>query len=65
MSARTVVVAYNGGTSEGVAEKDCHKDEVDIHNDTICSNAIFASYLHKLKIIQNINNGCGKICHHF
>lgn len=65
MIGGTVVIADNRRTAEGIAEENCHKDEIDIHDDAIGGNTVFARDLHQSEIIQNADERSGKVGDHF
>ena len=65
MVARAVMVADHGAAANGVPQINRHKGKVHIHNNPISRNPIFPRQLHKLEIVQDIYDGCGKVRHHF
>lgn len=51
MVLRPIVVAHDGCRAFGIAEKDPEKDELHIHNDTVCRHAVLADILHQLVVV--------------
>lgn len=59
-----VMVADDGRAADRVAEEDRHKDEVDIHDDTIGRDAVLPRELHQLEVIKDVDDGHRKVRHH-
>ena len=63
MVSSTVVVSDDRRASDGIAEKYSRKEEVNIHDRAVCSNAVFSGKPDKLEVIQGIYHRHGQIRH--
>ena len=65
MSPRTIVVTNNRSASNGVSNKNCQENKVGVHNDSVGCHTVLSGNPHKLKIVEDIDQGGGQVGDHF
>lgn len=54
MISGAVMIADDGGGSYGVADEGGEKNEIDIHQNTVCGDTVLTGKLYELHIVKHI-----------
>ena len=65
MVSGTVMIADDGGASDGVSKEDCYKYKIYIHDRSIGGDAIFPGNGDQLQVIERIDYREGQVRHQF
>ena len=59
----TVVEAHQRGAADGIAHKNRHKNELDVHQHAVGRHAVLAHQLHELEVVEHGNERAGNVAH--
>ncbi len=61
----TIVISDNGCGTDGISDKYCYKNKLDIHQNTVSCDTVFTRKAHKLEIVEHADQGTRNIGHQF